>query len=202
MLGEGLKPTGDQFLPVAAHAGGRLETAPPSVITFAHAGEFAGNGGVQFFPMLPANNQWVLDWNVVAGYATGVWAVGGPLLGVLLGAKIAVRNLRKQRISDHKREEYRELLSAVSEGLVEFTRLQQVAIPNPNETEAVDRKVFVAIHDRIFTWAKISGLQIFPRWNAAITQLKQSEDRQRFSESMGRLLQDIRETALRDIAED
>jgi hypothetical protein len=133
--------------------------------------------------MLPANNQWVLDWNVVAGYATGVWAVGGPLLGVLLGAKIAVRNLRKQRISDHKREEYRELLSAVSEGLVEFTRLQQVAIPNPNETEAVDRKVFVAIHDRIFTWAKISGLQ-------------------RFSESMGRLLQDIRETALRDIAED
>src|SRR5216684_3676535 len=64
----------------------------------------------------------LINWDAVANHAKAVWAVGGPLLGVLVGAYIANRNQRKQWIAENKKQEYRELLSVMSKGFAEFLR--------------------------------------------------------------------------------
>jgi len=57
-------------------------------------------------------------WKAVGASAGVIWSAVGPLMGVCLGAYIASRNQRKQWLLDNKRQEYRELLTALTNGIL------------------------------------------------------------------------------------
>jgi hypothetical protein len=51
-------------------------------------------------------------WKMIGDYASKSWAAVGPLIGVLVGAYLTGRQ-KRDWLADNKKEEYRELLSAM-----------------------------------------------------------------------------------------
>src|SRR6266852_178226 len=141
----------------------------------------------------------LINWDAVANHAKAVWAVGGPLLGVLVGAYIVNRNQRKQWIAENKKQEYRELLSVMSKGFAEFLRTASSDKLTDDQINYLELKVADTVLDRIFTAAEIERLEVFSRWSDATARLKETGDNIAFSGSIDALLGEIRKAALKDI---
>jgi hypothetical protein len=58
-------------------------------------------------------------WKAVRDSAGVIWSAVGPLIGVWVGAYVANRNQRRQWLLDNKRQEYRELLTALMNGILD-----------------------------------------------------------------------------------
>jgi hypothetical protein len=56
-------------------------------------------------------------WKMIGDYASKSWAAVGPLIGVLVGAYLTGRRQKRDWLADNKKEEYRELLSAMTKAL-------------------------------------------------------------------------------------
>ena len=140
-----------------------------------------------------------MNWPLVATYTKGVWAVVGPLVGVLIGAFIANRNHRKQWLADRKREEYEALLVSLTDAFAELLRLQNNGALSTDDFNRIQLRVHNAIQNCIFTSDAVIGkLDIFQKWADASTRLKDG-GKLEFSLSTGGLFEDIRQMAIKDI---
>jgi hypothetical protein len=147
-----------------------------------------------------------VNWNVVAIYARGIWAVGGPLVGVLVGASIANRNQRQQWISDCKKEEYSELLGLMSKSLSTFILAKANVIPKGFEREKALVEswsgVMENVHSKIFISAQLEQLSVFERWMTALKFHHEGNAQEPLAKSLGEILRDVRNAALKDLGED
>ncbi len=68
-----------------------------------------------------------MNWITIAHYISVAWAAVGPIIGVLVGA-LLTRSWDKQKwMNDNRKEECRELLTAISEAAVlELKRILSV----------------------------------------------------------------------------
>ncbi len=140
-----------------------------------------------------------MAWPAIEAYMKGVWAVAGPLVGVLIGAYIANRNQRRQWLIDRKREEYKELLSAMTDAFGELLQLQNTGALTIGEFNRIQVRVHNAIQNCIFTSdAVILKFDIFSVWSKASAILKEG-GKSEFAELTGGLLEDLRQIALKDI---
>jgi hypothetical protein len=148
-----------------------------------------------------------VNWSVVAAYAKGIWAVGGPLLGVIVGAYIANRNQRQHWISDCKKEEYRELLAVMSKAMTASFVDRSISLKDVFSDEKVPptmRKnvvdVIEVIQTRIFISPVIAKLDVLSRWGTALknSMVGEAADTD-FAHTVGKLLDDIRNAAREDI---
>src|SRR5271168_4199164 len=120
-----------------------------------------------------AYNLRIMNWPIVGGYAKNVWAVAGPLVGVLIGAYISNRNQRKQWIADHKRVEYQTLLSAMTDAFGELLHLQNKGILTMDDSNRIHMKVHNAISNCIFiSDAIILNHDVFKQWTTAAGKLQ------------------------------
>jgi len=143
-----------------------------------------------------------MNWTVFAAYAKGIWAAVGPLLGVLVGAYIANRNQRQHWLADCKKEEYRELLTAMTTGLATFIRAKGNVIPAGERDRAVAdswSNVMESIHNKIFIAPQIERLSIFTLWADALGSFKQGNPTGPSMELLGKMLRDLRDAARNDL---
>jgi hypothetical protein len=144
-----------------------------------------------------------LDWGAVTSYTKGIWAVAGPLLGVLIGAYTANRNQRKQWISDNKKEEYRELLSAISKSLATVILARGNAIPKGFESEKAIAvgwsNVTETIYSRIFIAEEMDRLSVLTRWIEALKILMEQGPDAAFVSTIDKIMSDVRDSARKDM---
>jgi hypothetical protein len=131
-----------------------------------------------------------------------IWAAAGPLVGVLIGAYIANRNQRRQWVGNCKKEEYRELISVLTKALSTYLRFHSFGVAGPedqrSQADALDR-VEETTRDRIFIAPVVKRLGVIKRWHAATTLIEGGGDINAFANSVGILLDEIRDAAIKDI---
>jgi len=129
-----------------------------------------------------------------------VWAALGPLAGVSLGAYIANRNQRRQWLGNCKREEYRELISALTKCLM--THIGALPVRGPEQQKAEYEAILLSgevIRSRIFIAPVVKELRVTERWYEATHDRKHNPGG--FAAAAGKLIDDIREAAVKDLSD-
>ena len=121
-----------------------------------------------------------MNWTVFGAYAKGIWAVAGPLVGVLIGAYIANRNLRRHWVADNKLREYQELVTAFTSAFTCMLRHINPAVGQTGtDIHAVtteENSVVVTISDRVFVQREIRDLRVMDRWLGAREEFHSNYD--------------------------
>jgi hypothetical protein len=142
-----------------------------------------------------------MNWPLVESYAKNIWAVCGPLVGVLIGAYVTSRIQRQHWLADQKRAEYRELLSDLSVCLGDATDLFGLQkLEKIRGATKIKVKMVRMIHNRIFTAGEIERLRVYSRWIDAVDKMIEQENGKQFGEAVGTILNELRAAALKDIS--
>jgi hypothetical protein len=110
----------------------------------------------------------------VAGF--GIAAAFG---GVLVGQRMARNTQREQWLLDRRKEEWRELLTALAESLRVSLKIYPArALSGDEERQIVEAQSnsFRVIRDRIFIASDVQRLNIENRWSAAVQHHSQTMD--------------------------
>jgi len=122
------------------------------------------------------------------------WAMVGPLVGVMLGSYLSLRNQRKQWVLDNKKQEYRELLTTLSEACGEIITFRSMMVQSPGAKLVCDeaiKKVATVMIDRIFIAREVQKIKLVERWREALIDVEQNNDLQAFAKRIHAILQDI-----------
>jgi hypothetical protein len=144
-----------------------------------------------------------MNWPLLETYAKSVWAVAGPLIGVLIGAYIANRNQRKHWIADNKREEYRELLAALHKVMFLYTSADVAGTTNiakwVTERPEIILSAVEVFESRLFTNTFASKLDVGERLGKAFTAVVNDNNISHIGDEVAALLKEIRTVVYLDI---
>ena len=144
-------------------------------------------------------------WALAAPHLLHVWAVVGPLVGILLGGRLTTKNQRKPWLLDNKRGEYRKLLTALSDCGAHFI-LAYGAGRTLREgrqqrlLQDAARKLADVVSDRPFIADGVRDRSVSDRFTKAVNALKESHDGKAFGKDVDAIMDDIRQVALRDFS--
>lgn len=134
-----------------------------------------------------------------------VWAIAGPLVGILLGGWLTTKNQRKLWLLDHRRAEYRELLTTLSDW-----RSHCAIAPAAGDSgmtprhhrlmSEATRKLANVVANRLFIAAEVKRIGIEERCGDAYAALKEGCDGRAFENDLGRIMDDIRKAAHQDFS--
>jgi hypothetical protein len=139
-------------------------------------------------------------WKTLGATVERAWSGIGPLAGVLVGAWLARSWDRKKWISDGRKEECRELLTAMTvvadlaleayskKGTPEFTHAMKIAWEE-------ERKCLRILQDRIFIAGRLKDTRVRKLWQTVTTDYLRDGDAKVF----GKRLDEIK-TIIIDIA--
>jgi hypothetical protein len=143
-----------------------------------------------------------VDWNTVASYARGIWAVAGPLIGVLIGAYVANRNQRKHWIADNKKEEYREVLVAMNKTIAAYINAKMSA-DNLTAWHQANPQVRTSLAEtmesRIFIAPVLKRLELDKKFFAAFDTVPVDKDFPSLLKQVDGLCDELRDAASKDI---
>jgi hypothetical protein len=140
-------------------------------------------------------DQWEIIWRVTST----ILPVLAGLSGVLIGAHISDRNQKKRWIIDHKQDEYKTLLTALSEAF--NTTVMWVGpgiVRGPDQERMIssaESQLSVAIRDRIFIVAEVYRLRLSERWSEARTVYERTWDLHQFCSAFAKIYLDIQNSA-------
>jgi hypothetical protein len=132
-----------------------------------------------------------------------IWAIVGPIVGILLGSWLTTRNQSRHWLLDNKRSEYRELLTTIADAgskLLVFWGRNPVVASGEEQFmigETARQSVDV-IYNRLFISDEVKKLDVLKRWETAIDELRKSRNVDVFGKSMDQIMDDIRSAALAD----
>ncbi len=139
----------------------------------------------------------------VATIILAIWAALGPLVGVYIGAYIANRNQKRQWLSTCKKEEYSGLISALTKSMMIYIELRAFLVargPEEQRSEAAALSSFgETARNRIFIAPTVKCLDVVNRWHDATRAVERDRDLNAFGASVGKLLDEIRDAAVKDI---
>src|SRR6266851_6871445 len=126
-------------------------------------------------------------WKSIIDYLKAGWSLLGPLVGVLVGAWLA-RSWDKQKwLSDNRKQECRELLTAVTHaataildrdtGTDVLSQMRKQALAN--DAYLISLKVF---QDRIFIAGDVERAKLFDMWPVAVNRYNSTKDRNEFDD--------------------
>jgi hypothetical protein len=144
-------------------------------------------------------------WKLVGGIISRAWAALGPLVsglvGVLVGAFITGRRQRRDWLANSKKEEYRELLSALSKGYHSNLLLRTSVRDAEEHGQLIEDTAYVTevIQSRIFIADKIGKLKVSLHWGILVSALEKTRDTAAFRNGIATMTREIQETALKDM---
>ena len=104
--------------------------------------------------------------------ASAMWSVLSVLIGVLIGAFIADRIQRKRENTNSKKEEYRELLSTLTQASSKIADFHgPIVAHSPDEERAyyeTKEKALIVIDTRLFITSEIEKIDLRSRWISAV----------------------------------
>jgi hypothetical protein len=137
----------------------------------------------------------VFKW--VFYHGKDIWAVVGPFLGILIGAYIADRSTRKHWFADNKKQEYRELVTALVSAFNAMVR----RIESPQNTESLQPLVekedlaLITISDRLFIREEVARLKILSRWQKVREDFNRTGDAMELSRGARDIRSDLLDEA-------
>jgi hypothetical protein len=113
------------------------------------------------------------------------WASVGPLVGVLFGAMLTRTWDRRKWINENRKEEYRELLTALTSACTALIDNAQAIVQTPAEQIFARDEYFKSLQvlqDRIFIASEIHKLNLFDRWGTSMKHLQETKDFRTFED--------------------
>lgn len=125
-----------------------------------------------------------------------IWGVVAPFLGVLAGSFLTSWWQHKQWVLDNKKQEYRELLSALSDAYGRICILQQPGVASGPEEQRTLQETHLSalrtIRDRIFIVSDLNRDEILKLWLEATDHFENDrlylDFRQRYNEINSRIV--------------
>ncbi len=144
-----------------------------------------------------------MDFFVWATIILGIWAALGPLVGVYYGHVLSKRWQKEHWITENKKQEYREVLSTLTEA---FSKIVLYGSPGvatgPEEQRArngAESAALAALRDRLFIANELSEFKALDRWLEATRDFDNKHDVTQFSQRFRSLSSEIRQAGLRYI---
>ena len=142
-------------------------------------------------------------WKTIQEIAGRSWAAIGPLAGVLVGAYLTGRRQKRDWLADNKKEEYRELLSAMSKAINVFIQVY-VAEEGRNAADrgrirAAKSELLEVTQSRLFIVKTMKEVDVTNRWLNIASAFEKTRDSNTFASDNGSLLNDIRAAAWKDV---
>lgn len=134
-----------------------------------------------------------------------LWAICGPIIGILLGSALSTKNERKHWLMDNKRDEYRELLTTIADTgsnlLISYGAKPGFTLrASTHVTDEALRKSVDTIYNRLFISGHVARLDILTRWKEGISTLQKTQDANAFAKVMDGIMNDIRNVAIKDFS--
>jgi hypothetical protein len=115
-------------------------------------------------------------WNQLGELFKNAWPVIGPLVGLLVGAKLSRSGDRKKWLNDCRKDEFKELATTLTKAsivlLQEYDGSRAAKyFMSPEELSAPHdsyMKSLQVLKDRIFIADDLETLKIYERWTAAM----------------------------------
>lgn len=105
-----------------------------------------------------------------------VWAAVGPMVGIGLGYLLTTRQQRKQWLQDKRREEYRELLGALTASYMTLMHISEQVEKGQKIQEEISLlgekakiEAYRILRDRIIIADEIMAAETLVEWDTAVT---------------------------------
>ncbi|MGB8064678.1 MAG: hypothetical protein WCF26_22520 [Candidatus Sulfotelmatobacter sp.] len=122
-----------------------------------------------------------------------VWALLGPLLGIFVGAYLARRWQRQQWIADNKKQEFKDLLGAMTR--VNTLLVRYGGVPSPG-TETIEAEQLVLVSETcLFISDFLEKSKVIGDLVQAMRMLENKRDMDAFLAEYHRITNRIREAA-------
>lgn len=133
-----------------------------------------------------------------------LWSAVGPLFGVYIGAQLAAQTHRAQWIADKKLEEYRELVTTLTQSMSTLVGLSgKVLDPDMQRSSANAYTAVLEVNrSRIFIANEIKPMLIPQRWNVLCTKLHDDSQHAIFTGDTELLIDEISKIALQEVMPD
>jgi hypothetical protein len=117
------------------------------------------------------------SWELIAGFVQKIWPAAGPLIGIFIGSWLTRSGDRKKWMNDNRKEEYRELLTALTNATTSLLGAYQNSLFFVDEKEKLEAteqytNSLKVIQDRIFIAAEIGNMKLFDRWGEAVKSIQ------------------------------
>jgi|SRR6267154_3344340 len=129
-----------------------------------------------------------------------VWASVGPLVGVLVGALLARSWDRRKWTNENRRQEYRELLTALTSACTALIDNAQAVVQSPPEQIFARDEYFKSLRvlqDRIFIANEIGKMNLFDRWGTAMKDLQETRNFHKFEDTFEAMRKEIVKQAVK-----
>jgi hypothetical protein len=109
---------------------------------------------------------------MIVKFASAAWFFLGVLIGTLVGAYIADRNQKKRENTNSKKDEYRELLSTLTQASRKIADFHGPVVDHsPDEERAyyeAKEKALIVMDSRLFITSEIEKIDLRSRWISAV----------------------------------
>ena len=120
-----------------------------------------------------------------------IWAVAGPLIGVVLGGYLSRMWQREQWVLDNKKQEYRELMTALTRtyGLFAQYKAPMVAIDAQTQRmlDEADAEALLILRDRLFIRKEIEDANVQSMWVGAVIAYDRTLDLSTFTHAFNNI---------------
>jgi len=135
-------------------------------------------------------------WKAAAETVVRVWSLVGPLAGVLVGAWLARWWDKRKWVNDNRKEEYRELVTALTTaamGLIEKYQAVEYLVSGEKlkEIQSAYMETLRIIQDRIFIAGEMERMKIFDRWGESVKTLNKDMDFRKFEDAFDIIKKEI-----------
>jgi hypothetical protein len=123
-------------------------------------------------------------WKTITEYSSKLWAIAGPLFGVLLGAYLTTRTQRKHWVLDNRRAEFRKLLTTLTRAYSTITNIMSRPVRSGHQEEKCEQMRLLAlnvIRDRIFIAPEVIEIGLLEKWNEAVLSFNKDRDYKLFA---------------------
>ena len=131
----------------------------------------------------------------MVGAASAMWAIVGVLIGVLAGAYLSDRNQRKRNHAGSKKEEYRELLSTLTQAAGKIADFHGPIVAHTPEEERsyyeTKEKALITIDNRLFITTEIEKLDLRGRWISAVHDVEHGGHNLEFRRTVRQMIRQI-----------
>lgn len=123
-----------------------------------------------------------------------IWAAVGPMVGIGLGYLLTTRQQRKQWLIDKRREEYQELLSALTGSYMTLMHISEQVEKKQKVQEEISLlgekakiEAYRVLRDRIIIADEIMAAETLVEWDTAVTNYLKTLDTFKFADRFSQI---------------
>jgi hypothetical protein len=140
-------------------------------------------------------SMWIYIVDSVWEHLKESWPAVGPLAGILIGAYLTRSWDRRKWLSENRRDECRELLTALTNATAALIEESQTIVAFDSTDKMANREPYLlslrTLQDRIFIAEDIAGIKLFDRWGESVKALLKTGNVHAFEDTFEEIRKEI-----------